>query len=743
MATTQNTYTGNGSNKLFSITFPYLETSDIDVYLNNVLQTITTQYSFANATTIEFVTAPPNGATVKIDRTTDDSELPATFFPGSSIKAADLNADFDQTLYVVQEINNKALKLDDPLYVNKTYIDAADATKVNKSGDTMSGNLAMGGNRITNVGAPVDSGDAATRGYVDAYINTAYLGPLASDPALRPSGAALVAGDIYFNTTQDILKAWTGSDWVISAAAGNIVRWRKTASGGETVLSGNDDLAVTLDYAVGNEQVYLNGALQTRGIDYTAATGSSITFAVALTVGDVVELHAVQGYVSGTIPPESITNAEVAPAAGIQYSKLALGGSIVDADVNASANIASSKLSFTPSGTNAVQRTVQEKLRDIAIRGDYSSEAAFNAAKGTRPNIDGNDNFDARATPQGEGTQLSLREALRPTAGINRGRLNYYNATSVEVQVPDAIVMGGFRFMGHYKKGRAPVFSSGVSGFKVVSTTSDLGAEATKKNSNWYAVFACANDGDTSASYKLMPFVRVGSVDGSVCTLNYGGENSHTISAITYSWATNALANADCLVISEGLGNRFSGRTTSITANTDATITLGTIGTLGAYDYLLSAPPGFTHYCYLGAFYNDSAGEPYNIADNGCFAQSYMSANQDPNWVATGAVAGPPGNKIMWGGYISPLATGVYLRISTSTSTGSGGNIYTNFSHDSFNHVIAEDTYYKEVASTSATAMAQHFVNFSIGQFMYYWTSGGLEASRISGQLRAYGWIEP
>ena len=123
MATTQNNYTGNGSNKLFSITFPYLDTADIDVFLNGTLQTVTTQYTFANATTIEFVAAPANGATVRLDRSTDDSALQATFFPGSSIKAADLNADFDQTLYVVQEINNKAVKLDDPLYVNKTYVD--------------------------------------------------------------------------------------------------------------------------------------------------------------------------------------------------------------------------------------------------------------------------------------------------------------------------------------------------------------------------------------------------------------------------------------------------------------------------------------------------------------------------------------------------------------------------------------------------------------------------------------------
>ena len=109
MATTSNTYTGNGSNKLFSITFPYLDTSDIDVYLNGTLQTIITQYTFANATTVEFVAAPANGAVILLDRSTDDATLQATFFPGSSIKANDLNDDFDQVLYIAQETSNRAV----------------------------------------------------------------------------------------------------------------------------------------------------------------------------------------------------------------------------------------------------------------------------------------------------------------------------------------------------------------------------------------------------------------------------------------------------------------------------------------------------------------------------------------------------------------------------------------------------------------------------------------------------------
>ena len=100
MAITQTTYTGNGSTTNYSFTFEYLKQADVKVTLDTVA---TTAFTFANATTLAFTTAPGNGVAIRIYRDTAIDTLSSTFFPGSAIKAEDLNQNFTQNLYVTQE----------------------------------------------------------------------------------------------------------------------------------------------------------------------------------------------------------------------------------------------------------------------------------------------------------------------------------------------------------------------------------------------------------------------------------------------------------------------------------------------------------------------------------------------------------------------------------------------------------------------------------------------------------------
>ena len=119
-AVTQNEYTGNGSTTTYSFTFPYLKASDIKASLDAV---DTTAFTLPTATTLQFNTAPSNGAKIKIFRETGVDNLTATFYAGSSNKSEDLNDNFTQNLYKTQEVGQRALST---------------------LGDTMTGVLTMG-----------------------------------------------------------------------------------------------------------------------------------------------------------------------------------------------------------------------------------------------------------------------------------------------------------------------------------------------------------------------------------------------------------------------------------------------------------------------------------------------------------------------------------------------------------------------------------------------------------------------
>lgn len=316
MATTQNTFNGNGSNLgPFSFTFKWLESTDIKVSVGGVLKTAGTHYNLQglNYTTktggqVLFTAgnAPPVGTNnIRIYRDTDDEALSAVFSSGSAIRAKDLNDNFTQNLYVTQEVNNNAVSID--------------------GSNAMVGDLNLGGYKITNLATPVAGTDAANRSFVEGVFSSEV--------------------PVFYR------------------------RWSKTAVGGETGLSGNDDTGSALSYVPGAEKVFINGALQVRGVDYSGTTGSTLTGIPALTAGDIIEVHSSSSYTVGTVPDQSVTNAKVTPGAGIDASKL----------------------SFTQAGTGAVARTVTAKLGDVVSVKDFGAvgdgvtndtaaiQAAFNA----------------------------------------------------------------------------------------------------------------------------------------------------------------------------------------------------------------------------------------------------------------------------------------------------------------------------------------------------------------------------
>ncbi len=110
-------------------------------------------------------------------------------------------------------------------------------------------------------------------------------------------GQEAVVNPFYYQATAPTGAA-TGAIWiesdvdVPSVDSAQLLRWRKTMTGGETSLSGNDDSSLSLAYTPGYEQLYINGVLQVRGQDYTATTGTTVTGLTALVANDVVEIFS-------------------------------------------------------------------------------------------------------------------------------------------------------------------------------------------------------------------------------------------------------------------------------------------------------------------------------------------------------------------------------------------------------------------------------------------------------------------
>jgi hypothetical protein len=183
-------------------------------------------------------------------------------------------------------------------------------TYVNRTTGQLLGNLDANTHKVTNLGAPTSNNDAATKVYVDTVAGSAtaaaasaaaaeavydsfddrYLGAKSTPPTLDNDGNALITGAIYWNSVTNQMYAWSGSAWGSISSTAEIYRYKYTASGGETTISGVDDLSQTLAYIPGKEQVYLNGVLLVRSVDYTASNGTSITSLAALTASDVVEI---------------------------------------------------------------------------------------------------------------------------------------------------------------------------------------------------------------------------------------------------------------------------------------------------------------------------------------------------------------------------------------------------------------------------------------------------------------------
>ena len=210
-----------------------------------------------------------------------------------------------------------------------TTITNSIAAKLPLAGGTLTGNINAGGNTVTNLAAPSANSDAATKAYVDtgvgsnaAAANSAtaagnsatsasnsataaassldtfqdtYLGAASSDPSTDLDGNALATGALYFNSTTNVTRVYTGSTWQTASASieGIKADFVYVATSGQTVFSGNDSSSNTMAIdTAGLVNVFLNGIRLITTTDYAvSAANNRVTLNAGATVGDLLEVE--------------------------------------------------------------------------------------------------------------------------------------------------------------------------------------------------------------------------------------------------------------------------------------------------------------------------------------------------------------------------------------------------------------------------------------------------------------------
>ena len=199
MPNTYVDYTGDNTTTSFAFPFPYLDDTHVVVQLDTVAlaggkfvdQTVTTHYTIQTSPSaaIIFVTAPATGDRIRIKRDSASNTALVDFENGSVLTEVELDRAYLHNLYLSEEIEEgsgkntmtkdpvdghydadlaKIKNLADPTNpqdaVTKNY---ADTTFVDEAGDTMTGNLDMGSNKVTSSAVPGTGNDLTNKTYVD------------------------------------------------------------------------------------------------------------------------------------------------------------------------------------------------------------------------------------------------------------------------------------------------------------------------------------------------------------------------------------------------------------------------------------------------------------------------------------------------------------------------------------------------------------------------------------------------
>lgn len=165
------------------------------------------------------------------------------------------------------------------------------------------GSATAAANSASSASASADAALAALDSFDDRY-----LGQKASDPTVDNDGNPLVAGALYYNTTDTIMKVYDGSLWVAAYAslsgamfgANNLSDVSDTAASRTNLGLGTAATTAATDYATAAQGALADSAVQPADLATVATTGSYIDLINTPSASDLLtSIKTVDGSGSG------------------------------------------------------------------------------------------------------------------------------------------------------------------------------------------------------------------------------------------------------------------------------------------------------------------------------------------------------------------------------------------------------------------------------------------------------------
>ncbi len=347
---------------------------------------------------------------------------------------------------------------------------------------------------VNNVGGSIASVNSAAANL--ASINN--FGEVYRIASSAPT-TSLNSGDLYFNTSTNVLNVYGASGWqnAGSSVNGTSQRYNYTATNGQTTFTGSDNNSNTLSYDAGFIDVYLNGVKLLNGTDVTVTSGSSVVLASGATTGDVVDIVAYGTFSVASLNADNLDSGTV-PSARVSgaYTGITQTGTLT---------------SFTSTG-------IDDNATSVAITIDSSENVGI---KNTTPS---NFNASARQLVVGSGSgdngitifsgtsnnsSLFLADGTTATNGY-RGSINYLhngdaltlhaNATETMRLTNGKVGIGLSNPNSFHVSGNDLVVgnTTGGHGLTIVASTNDAGSinfgDATNASTRGKITYEHSND---------------------------------------------------------------------------------------------------------------------------------------------------------------------------------------------------------------------------------------------------------